>query len=128
MELGWNFAQKHMYSEAVAECRRAVGLAPEDQVTLSSCGGVYGFAGRRQEALALLDRLKKLSTQGYVDPYNFALLCDGLGDNNPTIEWLERAYRERSPSLYGLRNETWSDWLRSDRRFQALLGRMNFPK
>ena len=42
--LGWNYAQKRMYPEAVTECQSAVSLAPEEQVTLGSCGDVYGLA------------------------------------------------------------------------------------
>jgi TolB-like protein/DNA-binding winged helix-turn-helix (wHTH) protein/Tfp pilus assembly protein PilF len=127
MELGMNYAQKRMYPEAVSECERAVSLAPEEQVTLGACGNVYGLAGRRKEALMLLDRLKRLSVRRYLDPYNVACLYDGLSDNRHTIDWLERAYRERSASLYGIRVELWSDRLRSDPRFQDLLHRMNFP-
>jgi tetratricopeptide (TPR) repeat protein len=127
MELGWNYAQKRMYPEAVRECQRAVSLMPEEQVTLGSCGGVYGRAGRRKGALMLLHRLKKLSARGYMDPYNVAWLYDGLGDNDHTMDWLERAYRERSASLYGLRVELWSDRLLSDPRFQNLLHHMTFP-
>lgn len=125
--LGWNYAQKRMYLEAVTECQRAVSLAPEEQVTLGSCGDVYGLAGRSQDAVALLNRLKKLSTRTHVDAYNVAWLCDGLGDNNCTMEWLERAYREHSWSLCGLRAEIWTNRLGSDPRFQDLLRRMNFP-
>jgi TolB-like protein/DNA-binding winged helix-turn-helix (wHTH) protein/Tfp pilus assembly protein PilF len=127
MELGWNYAQKRMYPEAVAECQKAVSLMPEEQVTLSSCGHVFGLARKRRDALTLLDRLKKLSPQGYVDPYNVAMAYDGLGDNAHAMDWLERAYTERSPSLYALRIETCTDGLRSDPRFQDLLRRMNFP-
>ena len=127
MELGWNYAQKRMYPEAVRECRRAVSLAPEDQVTLGGCGNVYGLAAKRQNALVLVERLKKLSRQAYVDPYSMAWLYDGLGDNNRTMQWLERAYLARSASLPALRVEVWSDRLRSDARFQDLLRRMNFP-
>ena len=126
--LGWNYAQKRMYPEAVTECERAVSLAPEEQVTLGSCGDVYGLAGRSQDALALLGRLKKLSTRRHVDAYNVAWLCDGLGDNNCTMEWLERAYREHSWSLCGLRAEIWTNRLGSDPRFQDLLRLMNFPQ
>jgi hypothetical protein len=68
------------------------------------------------------------STRGYLDPYNVAGAYDGLGVKKRTMEWLERAYRERSASLYGLRNETWSDRLRSDRRFQDLLHHVNFTE
>jgi TolB-like protein/DNA-binding winged helix-turn-helix (wHTH) protein/Flp pilus assembly protein TadD len=127
MELGWNYAQKRMYSEAVTECQRAVSLMPEEQVTLGSCGCVYALAGRRREAVTLLDRLKKVSARSYLDPYNVALLYDGLGDTDRTMDWLERAYRERSASLYFLRVEVFSDRLRSDPRLQDLLRRMNFP-
>ena len=127
MELGWNYAQKRMYSEAVTECQRAVTLTPEDQVMLGGCGNVYGLAGRGRDAFTLLGRLKKLSARGYLDPYNVASLYDGLGDNDRTMDWLERAYRERSASLCGIRVELWSDRLRTDPRFQDLLHRMNFP-
>jgi len=125
MHLAWNYALKRTYPEALAACRRAVSLMPYDQVVIGGCGMVYALAGRRQDALALLDRLKK--RPGCLDAYNVALLYDGLGDNGRTMEWLERAYRERSPQLFGLKIEIWSDNLRSDPRFQDLLRRMNFP-
>ena len=127
MELGWNYAQKQMYPEAIAECKKAISLVPQGQVVLGSCGGVYGLAGRRQDALLLLSRLQKLSEGGYVDPYNVAWLYDGLGDNDHTMAWLERAYRERSASLCGLRIETWTQGLRSDPRFADLLRRVRLP-
>ncbi len=128
MELSWNYAQKRMYPEAVAECRRAIRLSPDDQVVLGSCGGIYGLAGERTEALKCLESLKGLLARGYADPYNIAMLYDGLGEDDCTLEWLERAYRERSVSLCGLRMEIFSDRLRSNPRFQELLRRMNFPQ
>jgi len=124
--LGWNYAQKRMYPEALAACRKAVSVFP-DQVVLGGCGMVYALAGRRQGALALLSRLKKIPAPRHLDPYYVALVYDGLGDNDRTMEWLERAYRERSPGVPGLKCEVWSDSLRSDPRFQDLLRRMNFP-
>ncbi|MBZ5616741.1 MAG: winged helix-turn-helix domain-containing protein [Acidobacteriia bacterium] len=124
--LAWNYVQKRMYPEAVAVCRRVASIAPEDQVMLGGCGWVYAHAGRRQDALALLDRLKKRSRL-HLDPYAVAFLYDGLGDDDRTMEWLERAYRERSPNLAFLKIEFWSDSLRSDPRFQGLVRRMNFP-
>ena len=125
-QLGWNYAEKRMYPEAVVECRKAIERQPEDQLILASCGRVYGLAGKRNEALDLLGRLKRMSERLHLDPYNIAWLCDGLKDNDLTIEWLDRAYKERS-SVYFLKCEIWSDSLRSDPRFQDLLRRMNFP-
>jgi tetratricopeptide (TPR) repeat protein len=127
MELAWNYAQKQMYPQAAAECKRALELNPQEQVTLAGCGFVYGISGNRAEALRCLEALRRLSKRGYIDPYNMAWLLDGLGDNNATMEWLERAYREHSASMYALNAETWTDKLRADRRFKNLLRRMNFP-
>ena len=128
MELAWNYAEKRMYEEAVAECKRALELNPEEQVTLGSCGRIYGLAGMCSEAMKCLETLRRLSKRSYVDPYNVAMLYDGLGDNTPTIEWLERACKERSASMYGVRADIWTEKLRSDPRFQDLVRRMNFPK
>jgi serine/threonine protein kinase/tetratricopeptide (TPR) repeat protein len=125
-QIGWNYAEKRMYPEALAECRKAIERQPEDQLILASCGRVYGLAGKRNDALDLLARLKRMSEQRRVDPYSIAWLCDGLKDNDLTIGWLERAYKERS-SVYFLKCEVFSDSLRSDPRFQDLLRRMNFP-
>jgi TolB-like protein/Flp pilus assembly protein TadD len=125
MFLAWTYTQKRMYPEAVASCRRAVSLSPDDQLVIGGCGMVYARAGRRQDAVVLLERLKK--RPGNLDAYNVALIYDGLGDNDRTMAWLERAYGEHSAQLPGLRIETWSDSLRSDPRFQDLLRRMKFP-
>jgi TolB-like protein/DNA-binding winged helix-turn-helix (wHTH) protein/Flp pilus assembly protein TadD len=126
--LSWNYVQKRMYPEAVAVCRRVLIIAPESQVALGGCGWVYGRAGRRQDALALLDRLKKLPPRQRLDPYALAFLYDGLGDDDRAMEYLERAYRERSPQMAFLKIEFWSDSLRAQPRFQDLLRRMNFPR
>jgi TolB-like protein/DNA-binding winged helix-turn-helix (wHTH) protein/Flp pilus assembly protein TadD len=125
--IGWNYAQERMYPEAIAACQSAISSAPEDQIVLGGCGWVYALAGRRQDALAALGRLKKLSARLHLDPYIVALLYDGLGDNGRAMEWLERAYRERSPQMPFVKIEYWSDSLRADPRFQDLLRRMNFP-
>ncbi len=121
------YAQKRMYPEAIATCRGALSMAPEDQMVLGACGNVYALAGQSQDAVALLDRLKKLPPRLHLDPYLVAMVYDGLGNNDRTMEWLERAYRERSPQMSFAKVEFWSDSLRGDPRYQALLRRMNFP-
>ncbi len=128
MELGWNYAQKRMFPEATSACDRAISLAPEDKVTLATCGFVYGLAGRRAEALKHLEILKALSAKGYLDPYGMAGIYDSLDDNDLALEWLYRACREHSASIYLVRTEIWTERLRSDPGFQNLLRRMKFPQ
>lgn len=129
MELSWNYAQKKMYPEAVAECRRALSLEPDFPDLLGSCGRVFALAGERAEALKCLERMKTwadLHHRG--NPLSEAWLYDGLGETDRSIECLEQAYRDRSPGLAFLKMETYSDRLRSDRRFQELMRLLNFPR
>ncbi|HVN74752.1 MAG TPA: protein kinase [Thermoanaerobaculaceae bacterium] len=127
MALGCDYAYKGMFAEATSECDKAVGGLPEDQNVLAVCGKVYGLAGHRRQAVALLDRLNDLSAKRYVDPYNMAWICDGLGDTDATVRWLERSYTERSASICGVGCELWSEKLRSDGQFKDLVRRMNYP-
>ena len=88
---------------------------------------IYARAGEHAKALVLLEKMKGLVQELYIDPYNFAFLYDGLGDIDHAMESLQRAYEERSPSLPGMWCEPFSARLRADPRFQDLLRRMKFP-
>lgn len=121
------YAASHRKEEACAECEVALANAPDEQNVLGLCGTVYGLVGRRQEALSFRDRLTSLSARHYVDPYILAGVCDALGDGDCAMEYLERAYAERSSNLCNLQVDLWTDRLRADPRFQELVRRMNFP-
>jgi serine/threonine-protein kinase len=64
----------------------------------------------------------------YVSPYEIAVIHAGLGDEDRALEWLEKAFVDRATFLVYFRMDprVWS--LRADPRFEALLGRMNFPQ
>jgi TolB-like protein/Tfp pilus assembly protein PilF len=128
MELAWNYADTGKYAEAVAACQKALDLLEEDQVLLGSCGRSYAKSGRRDEAFKLLDQLMEMSASRYVDAYYIASIYDGLGETHRTLDWLERAYEQHSPSMIFLKIEPFTDGVRDDPRFQDLLRRMNFPE
>jgi len=50
-----------------------------------------------------------------------------LGDKEHALEWLERAFREKSSEATLLKVDLRWESLRSDSRFQDILSRMNFP-
>jgi TolB-like protein/DNA-binding winged helix-turn-helix (wHTH) protein len=58
---------------------------------------------------------------------NIAWAYTYLGDKDKAIEWLDRAYQERSMELYALAVDPSVDPLRSDPRFQDLLRRIGLP-
>ena len=122
MELAWNYVMLRRFPEATRECALALKAgSPDDQVLLGSCGWVYGRAGRRSDALRLLQQLMGIARRRWVDPYNVAGVYAGLGDMDQGFEWLRRAVRERSGSISALRVDPWLDVLRSDSRFPLLL-------
>jgi hypothetical protein len=82
--------------------------------------------GDHGKARAVLDELKALSTQGYVPPYNIAVVHNGLGEDEETLTWLERALEERDVllSAFITVDPNW-DRMRASPRFVRILKGMN---
>jgi TolB-like protein/DNA-binding winged helix-turn-helix (wHTH) protein len=125
--LGWAYREKGMYPQAVATLERYVNQVGRCSVCLSSLAEVYGFDGRKGEALKLIDELKKRARQRYVSGFFFAEAYLGLGERDQALTWLERAYEDRDPWMVYINSYPGLDPLRSEPRFQTLLRRMNFP-
>jgi hypothetical protein len=87
----------------------------------------FATAGRRNEAIQILDDLSKLAKQKYVAPYFFAGIHIGLGEDDRAIEYLEKSYEEHSHWLLYLHIDPSMDGLRSNPRFQDLLQRISLP-
>ena len=68
--------------------------------------------------------MKDLSKPRYVPPFGIALIYEGLGDKAQALEWLERAYEDRSFFLTYIKVDPRFDSLRGEPRFQDLLRRM----
>jgi len=95
---------------------------------VASLGYAFAVAGRTAEAERVLDKLRTLSKQRYVSSYYTAAVYAGMGNTQSALEWLERAYQERDGWICYIQSQPEFDSLRSDPRFQALVGRMNFPQ
>ena len=128
--LGNAYVKKGMFEEAILTFQKVVnltgGVGWGYQPTI---GYAYAVSGQRKNALNVLEEYKRLraAKQRYVSPYKIAAIYAGLGETDQAIEWLEKAYEERSILLLYLNIETLWDPLRSDPRFKNLLRRMNFP-
>jgi serine/threonine protein kinase/TolB-like protein/Tfp pilus assembly protein PilF len=124
--LGEAYSQKSMYGEATAEFKKA-RLLDNTPRAIAFLGYSYAMLARRDQASKALDELREVSRLQYVSPYFVAVIYIALGEKDRAFEWLQKAYEERSESLVYLKVEPMLDPLRSDRRFQNLLRRMNFP-
>jgi adenylate cyclase len=125
--LAWiNIKRGGNYAKAIEEYRIAQTMETQPIIT-GFLGYAYGRNGQKDKALETITELNQLATQRFVSPYCQALIYLGLGENSQAIDWLDKAYDERSPWLDWLKVESAFDPLRPDPRFQALYKRMNFP-
>ena len=125
--LGLSYAQKGDFGLAIPELRKAVELSHGTALMTSALANVYARSGNKAEAERLLGDLISESKRQYVSPYYFAVVYVGLGKPEEAINWLEKAFADRSNGLVFLKVEPELDSLRSNPRFVALQRKLNFP-
>jgi len=125
--LGLLLRKTGAYELAIAEGEKGVKLSGGSPLMRAALAHTLGAAGRTTEALGILDDLTKLATEKYVAPYFFAGIYIGLGENDRSIEYLEKSYEEHSHWLIYLRIDPSMDGLRDNPRFQDLLRRVGLP-
>ena len=103
----------------------AIDNAPERHSGYPMLAYAYAMAGKRNEAVKILDEQKQLAKQRYISPINFALIYTGLGDKDRAFEYLNKAFEEGAQPLVHLKSRPVWDSLRSDARYTYLLRRMN---
>jgi len=124
-QLAQAYLQKHMYAEAVAELQKAVELSRDSPTCIANLARAYVASGKREEAVKLLNTLKKRSTTGYSNASEIAMIYASLGDTDQAMNWLEKGFEERFNP--GVLLRPGFDPLRSDPRFQNLLRRIGLP-
>jgi tetratricopeptide (TPR) repeat protein len=125
-DIGWVLEAEGRYPEAIQEFERAVQIS--DVAALwSSLGHAYGMAGRNEDARTVLVRLREIAKQHYVSPSYEAAVHLGLGEYDQAMDLYERAYAERSWAMVWFKIGQYTKPLRGTPRFEALLGKMNFP-
>ena len=86
----------------------------------------YGYAkvGRKEDALKVLEDLKKRSELGYVAPTIPAMVCAGLGNIEEAFQWLDKAVEVGDPQLGFLGVDYVWFGLRQDPRFGPLVSKI----
>jgi TolB-like protein/DNA-binding winged helix-turn-helix (wHTH) protein/Flp pilus assembly protein TadD len=116
-------------AEAIPEYQKAVEMSQNNTDAVAGLAHAYAASGRRVEARKILDELNRQTKSSYVSPYMVATIHAGMGEREKAFEFLERAYRERSPDIpYFLKADLRVDVLRADPRFQDLLRRVGLPQ
>jgi TolB-like protein/Tfp pilus assembly protein PilF len=122
--LGYALIAKGQSEEAISVLEKTVSLMDRSPGSLEFLATAYAHAGRRREALRLINELKQrrktsyVSADALVDPYL------ALGDYDEAFVWLERAYQEKSGGLQYLKVDPFFDPVRKDPRFGDLQHRV----
>ena len=121
--LGFALIADNKPADAIPGLEKAVSLSGSPAAT-GILIRAYAHAGRRSDALQLLDKLKQRKKAGYIPAGAFVNAYLGLGDNEQAFYWLEQAYQEQSNILQFLKSHPYFDPIRSDPRFADLVRRV----
>jgi pentatricopeptide repeat protein len=125
--LGYTLIANGQPQEAIPVLEKAVSLSDRPPV-MGVLIRAYAHAGRRDDALRLLAKLKKRKQAGYVPAGAFVNAYLGLGENDQAFAWLDQAYTEHSNILQSIKVHPYFDPLRADPRFADLLRRMGLAQ
>jgi tetratricopeptide (TPR) repeat protein len=141
--------------EAEAESRRVLQISPTFTGAYYLLGWVLLLEGRPEEALAemkqeaadfrgvgfsmVYHRMRRKSesdatlaeytkTHADDDAYDIADAHAYRGEVEQTFAWLDRAYRQKDPSLYLIKGNPDFKGIEPDPRYKAFLRKMNFPE
>jgi serine/threonine protein kinase/TolB-like protein/Flp pilus assembly protein TadD len=124
--MGWARGQKGDYAGAIEEYERVARL-DDSPLIMAALGHTYVLAGRRDEALGILEEMKRLAASRHVSSYHFTIIHAALGEKDEAFEWLEKSYSAREEALVWLKVDPRLDTIRTDPRFIDLQRRVGLP-
>src|SRR6266436_358589 len=96
----------------------------EDLALVNEVQPIYKQSGYKAAVNRIIEHYKK--RRSYVDPGFIASEYGFLGDKDHALEWLEKAYQEKSDEMASLRIRRCYDFMRSDRRYKDLERRVGY--
>jgi TolB-like protein/DNA-binding winged helix-turn-helix (wHTH) protein/Flp pilus assembly protein TadD len=126
--LGFVLIAKHHPEEAVPVLEKGVSASDRSPAIVGLLVHAYAQAGRRADALRLLEELKRRRQTGYVPAAAFVKAYLGLGEYDRAFFWLEESYKEQSNLLQFLRVHPIFDPIRDDPRFADLVRRVGLDR
>ncbi len=125
--LGVAYGQTGKLDDGIENLRQAAsmsGILPMK----ADLGVALATAGQAGEARAMLDGFVELSKNRYVSPLCISKINIALGETALGLEWLEKAYDDRSIGLMWLGTEPVFDSIRTELVFQDISRRIGLPE
>jgi serine/threonine-protein kinase len=125
LSIGLACSENNAPEEAVAALEKAHELSGGVPITIGYLAFAYGRAGRRDDALKLIEQTKAMAAKAYVPPTTLALAHIGLDDWDSAFHWWDQAVEVRDPIAVPIKTFPFFDPVRDDPRYRALLQKMN---
>ncbi len=122
--LGLIQEQRGEFDESAAAFERAIQLSPSSPRMRGALGRTLALAGKRKEAMQILNELHELAAKKYVSPFELASVHFALGQMEPGFEWLTRACQDRCYEMVSLRVDPRFDSLRGHPMFKSLASKL----
>jgi TolB-like protein/Flp pilus assembly protein TadD len=122
--LGFALIVNNQTDQAIPELERTVAMMNRSPGSLDMLATAYAHAGRRKDALSLINELKKRRQRDYVPSGAFISSYLALGDYDQAFFWCYEAYKEQSAILQWLKVHPFFDPVRNDPRFVGLVHRV----
>ncbi len=125
---GFALIANHQPQDAIPALKKGVSVSNNSPALIGLLVNAYAQAGRRTEAIRLLNELKRRRQTEYVPTAAFVLAYLGLGDYDQTFFWLEQGYKEQSNILQVMKVFPLFDPIRTDPRFIDLVHRVGLDR
>jgi tetratricopeptide (TPR) repeat protein len=106
---------------------RMIERDPTDPYLDMDLAYIYAVMGKRDEALTLVDKLKKVPEDLRVRGQLLAIVYIGLGDIDSAFEWLNYALSMKESFFSWIRGSPIFEVIRKDPRYRDLLKGANLP-
>ena len=126
--LSSEYARRGRSAEAIAAAEEALRRTPGGIIYGGELGGAYASAGRKDEAMKVIEQLKQPEKRRLGSSIVIGRVYWRLGNKKLTLEWFEKAFEERVPTLPLTITGAEFDSLRSEARFRELRRRVGVPE
>jgi TolB-like protein/DNA-binding winged helix-turn-helix (wHTH) protein/Flp pilus assembly protein TadD len=127
-QLGATFVMMGRSNDGIAELEKAVTISQGNPRFQAYLGYAYAAAGRKADARTILNALESRARQQYVSAFGLALIHDALGEKEPALAALERAYQDRAVEFAQLNQYPPFKTIASEARFQAVMRLVGLPR